>query len=175
MNNCLNIRLRPVQSADADATYRLLADGCVSKTTATIPFPYSEDQARAWIQNVLVRQSTIRKCRELAIECQDTGRFIGIVSAQDVESRTGNVAYWVGPPYWGRGIATEALRLAIHQEWLRDFDVLVGKHLSSNPASGIVLKRNGFVFVGTELRDWRNDGLRELQVYRRCLQGVTSS
>jgi len=173
MNGVPNIRLRPFQSHDADAQYRLLADGRISPTTATIPLPYEEHHARAWIDGVLARQSASGKCRELAIECLDAGGLVGVVAVQDVEPGVGNVAYWVGSAYWGRGIATEALRLAIQQAWLPEFEVLVGRHLTSNPASGVVLKRNGFVFVGTEGRHWRNEGLQELQLYRRCLQGIT--
>lgn len=165
MNERLNIRLRPFQSNDADAQYQLLADGRVSSTTATIPFPYHEHHARTWIQSVLDQQSTSGKCRVLAIECLETGKLVGVISVQDVRPRIGNAAYWVGASHWGKGVATEALRLAIKQEWLSEFDVFVGKHLTSNPASGIVLKRNGFVLVGTEIRDWRDVGLQELQVY----------
>lgn len=173
MNERRNIRLRPFQSNDANAQYLLLADGRVSPTTATIPFPYHEHHARTWIQSVLDQQSTSGKCRVLAIECLDTGKLVGVISVQDIEPRIGNVAYWIAPSYWGKGFATEALRLAVNQEWLMEFDVLVGKHLSSNPASGIVLKRNGFILVGTEMRDWRTDGLQELQVYQ--LRTMTSS
>jgi len=165
-----NIRLRPLQGNDAEAQYHLLADGRVSPTTATIPFPYHEHHARVWIQSVLDRQPISLKCRVLAIECLDTGNLVGIISVQDDAPRIGNVAYWVGPSYWGKGIATEALRLAINQQWLGEFDSFVGRHLSSNPASGTVLKKNGFIFAETEWREWRNDGLRELQVYRNCLK-----
>lgn len=164
MNERLNIRLRPFQSNDADAQYQLLADGRVSSTTATIPFPYHEHYARTWIQSVLDQQSTSGKCRVLAIECLETGKLVGVISVQDVRPRIGNAAYWVDASYW-EGVATEALRLAIMQEWQSEFDVFVGKHLTSNPASGIVLKRNGFVLVGTEMLDWRDVGLQELQVY----------
>lgn len=175
MNEPQNIWLRSFQSNDADAQYLLLADGRVSSTTATIPFPYHEHHARTWIQSVLDQQSISGKCRVLAIECLDTEKLVGVISVQDVEPRIGNVAYWIGSSYWGKGIATEALRLAINQEWLMEFDVLVGKHLSSNSASGVVLKRNGFIPTGAELVEWRNDGLREMQLYRKCLQTMAAT
>lgn len=118
MNEPQNIRLRPFQSNDADAQYLLLADGRVSPTTATIPFPYHEHHARAWIQSVLDQQSTSGKYRVQAIECLDTAKLVGVISVQDIEHRIGNVAYWIGPSYWGKGFATEALRLAVNQEWI---------------------------------------------------------
>ncbi len=56
----------------------------------------------------------------------------------------GELGYWVGVPYWGRGIATEAagevLRFA--------FDVLglnrvYATHVPRNPASGRVMEKLG--------------------------------
>ncbi|NOS97393.1 MAG: GNAT family N-acetyltransferase [Methylotenera sp.] len=165
MNAHPNIRLRTFHVNDADEIYQLLADGRVSHTTATIPFPYNLHQAQAWLHTLLEQQSATCKRRVLAIECLDDKTLIGVVSVQDIAHRVGNVAYWVGASHWGKGVATEVLRLAVTQEWLSEFDVFIGKHLTSNPASGIVLKRNAFVLVGTEMLDWRDVGLQELQVY----------
>lgn len=161
----LNIRLRPFNINDVDEVYQLLADGRVSPTTLSFPLPYCSHHAQTWVQWILDQQSASGKRSVMAIVCLNTGMLFGAISVQDVAHRVGNVAYWVGALHWGKGVATEALRLAITHEWQSEYDVFVGKHLTSNPASGIVLKRNGFVLVGTEMRDWRNDGLRELQVY----------
>jgi hypothetical protein len=35
---------------------------------------------------------------------------IGLTLGTDVSRRSGEIGYWLGPPFWGRGIATEALR-----------------------------------------------------------------
>lgn len=56
------------------------------------------------------------------------------------------VTYWLGRAFWGRGIASAALRL-----FLREFDrrPLYARVASRNAASRRILEKCGFVAVGT--------------------------
>ena len=59
------------------------------------------------------------------------------------------VGYWVGKPYWNRGICTEALQLML--EYIRkhtDIQSLISSHFVDNPASGRVMEKCGFVPTG---------------------------
>jgi RimJ/RimL family protein N-acetyltransferase len=69
----------------------------------------------------------------------------------------GDLGYWVGLPSQGRGLATEAIRLAARLS----FDHLHAEEISAqvfvgNTASRIVLERNGFVLRRTlEQAAWK--------------------
>lgn len=57
------------------------------------------------------------------------------------------VTYWLGRPFWGRGIATAALRLILAQTTTRP---LFGRAAVTNPGSIRVLEHAGFVRIGED-------------------------
>jgi RimJ/RimL family protein N-acetyltransferase len=68
------------------------------------------------------------------------------------------VGYWIGTPFWGRGIATQALRLFLQEIDTRPLYAYVA---GENAGSIRVLEKNGFVAVGR-----RNSP--ESERYRAC-------
>ena len=75
--------------------------------------------------------------------------MIGVHLAQGPFRLSGELGYWIGEPYWGRGIATEAVRgftdYAMAQYQLcRIFAFL----FESNPTSMRVLEKCGYVKEG---------------------------
>lgn len=58
-----------------------------------------------------------------------------------------HVGYVIGRDFWGRGIATEALRLLLEMHPRRP---LHAKAAATNAASAQVLLRNGFEYTGTK-------------------------
>jgi len=58
-----------------------------------------------------------------------------------------DVGYWIGKPYWGKGIATEALSAFLGQVKPRPLYARVAKH---NIASIRVLEKCGFTITGED-------------------------
>ena len=59
------------------------------------------------------------------------------------------MGYWLGRPYWNRGICTEALRLMVdYCVNVMHFDNIYADHFTGNPASGRVMEKCGFVDTG---------------------------
>jgi len=74
--------------------------------------------------------------------------FIGvgsIVPQQDVYRINGEIGYWLGRPYWGKGYATAAVKIltAYAFEELKLLRVFAGV-FAHNPASMRVLEKNGY-------------------------------
>ncbi|MGN1263540.1 MAG: GNAT family N-acetyltransferase [Prevotella sp.] len=64
------------------------------------------------------------------------------------------VGYWLGRPYWNKGICTEALRLMMeHIRRTTDIKSLVSGHFTDNPASGAVMEKCGFKPTGDTVFD----------------------
>ncbi|MRS04229.1 N-acetyltransferase [bacterium] len=57
------------------------------------------------------------------------------------------ITYWLGREFWGRGIATQALRSFLEQEKLRP---LYGRVAADNIASRRVMEKCGFVLIGED-------------------------
>jgi RimJ/RimL family protein N-acetyltransferase len=70
---------------------------------------------------------------------------IGYVPGKDVERCSAEVGYWIGEPYWGRGLATAAL-LALGGLVARrgGFTRLFALPFAANVASRRVLEKAGF-------------------------------
>ena len=91
-----------------------------------------------------------------AICLKESGEPIGAMGyapceGNNLPSREGEplVGYWVGRPYWNRGICTEALRLMIdHVRKETEIPSFISGHFFDNPASGRVMEKCGFVPTG---------------------------
>lgn len=101
--------LRWPRLADADAFTRLLADPEVATRTAVIPHPYSLRDAEQFIRRARAEnESGQGLVLTLAFKRQPNDA-IGVIAVQGSDFRgTGRLGYWLGRPYWGQGLTTEA-------------------------------------------------------------------
>jgi RimJ/RimL family protein N-acetyltransferase len=75
----------------------------------TIPVPYTEADARAYID--VVTDPTLEDQANFAIAHVDDGRLIGSISLMIVKPKVGEIGYWAAPEARGRGYTPRALRL----------------------------------------------------------------
>jgi RimJ/RimL family protein N-acetyltransferase len=141
--------LRPGWVEDAPALTHAFAREEVVMTLARAPWPYSVDDAVAYL-------GRDRKAGEadLLIFQRTMGapRLIGGIGLADRDGDL-ELGYWIVPSHWGLGFATEAGKavIAMARETLR-INRLVSGHFVDNPASGRVLSKLGFTPTGRELR-----------------------
>lgn len=106
------------------------------------PHPYHVAHARQFIRMV---RGTTQECDfGIEIEGEIVGG-VGFVIQPDVQRVSAEVGYWLGEPFWGRGIATEALaaitRHAIDTHRLTRLFAVVFDY---NAASARVLEKCGY-------------------------------
>ncbi len=142
------LTLRPYQLSDAKSVQRLAGEKIIADMTANIPHPYREGMAEEWISN---HQGWFEsgKAIALAIELNSTGEHLGTISLTQIEDASGNLGYWVGVPFWGKGYCTEAATALIQYGFDQfGLTLIYARHLPENPASGRVMIKNGFVYQG---------------------------
>ncbi len=156
--------LRGFTLADAPRVQSLAGAQEVASTTLTVPHPYQDGVAEAWIQGHAAGWQSGKRL-SLAITTEADG-LIGCVSLSVVpEHRHGEIGYWIGVPFWTRGFATEAAaavlaygfgQLGLHR--------IVGRYLPRNPGSGKVLRKLGMRREGT-LREhlWKAGRFEDLE------------
>src|SRR5687767_14887337 len=71
------------------------------------PHPYTAADAKNWLECVLDRVPETNFA--IAVGAEAVGG-IGFMLQQDVAFRSAEVGYWLGEDYWGRGLATDALK-----------------------------------------------------------------
>jgi len=107
------------------------------------PSPYTKEDAERFIA------FATGPGRHLYLAIDISGEAIGgigISPLADVKHRTAEIGYWLAEPFWGRGIATDAVRSLVPVAFERMGMVRLeaGIH-SDNPASMRVLEKCGFV------------------------------
>ena len=148
------ITLRHWLDTDAKALYKYASDPEVGPRAGWQPHK-SEEESLEIIRTVFNNPTT------WAIVWNETGEAIGAIGYGpscdcSLPAREGEptVGYWVGKPYWGKGICTEALRLMIAH--IRETTVirsLISGHFTDNHASGRVMEKCGFVATGENVFD----------------------
>jgi ribosomal-protein-alanine N-acetyltransferase len=160
--------LRAFGLADVPHLVALANNYEVAKNTLNIPHPYHEEDARRWVH------ITDENCQQqtgyaFALELRATGEFIGGMGLT-LERRfdRAEVGYWLGPPYWGQGLASEALAAVLRFgfEELK-LNKIYATHIAENPASGRVMLKNGMVKEGELVQHIKRDGrYHDLWQYR---------
>ncbi len=141
--------LRPFAITDASDVQKLAGAFEVADTTLLIPHPYKDGMAEEWITG----QGPAWEKGEsavFAIVLRDTRQFCGAIGLRvSMQHGTGEMGYWIGVPFWGRGYCTEAaremIRFGFEQLGLNKVHV---HHFIRNPASGRVLQKLGMCYEG---------------------------
>ncbi|MDO9222835.1 MAG: GNAT family N-acetyltransferase [Caulobacter sp.] len=145
------LTLRAPRPQDAPRLASLCNEFDIARMTSRMPWPYGLADAESFIAHQALADP--RTEAAFLIEHDDEG-VVGGLGFHPAAAGPLEVGYWVGKPYWGRGIASEALVGAMTwagREWKKR--VVAAGHFSDNPASGRVLCRAGFLYTGqVELR-----------------------
>lgn len=136
--------LRLFRKSDAPAVTRLCNNYNIYKNTLYLPYPYTEDDALSWIKNHLDNYEA-DKLYEFAITDRKTGELFGAISLSNNKSfNHGEIAYWIGEEYWGKGYATEAAQAILEFAFKgKQLHRVFARFFHSNPASGKVMQKLG--------------------------------
>lgn len=103
------IILRPLADIDKDELARLANNKKIwDNLRDLMPHPYTADNAIFFIK--LAKQED----PQMTFAIEYNGQFcgvIGLTGQQDVYKKTAEIGYWIGEPFWNKGIATEAVNL----------------------------------------------------------------
>ena len=139
--------LRPWRRGDEASLVRHANNRNVSRNMRDrFPYPYTTADAEAWISRVAGQSPATSFA--IVVEGAAVGG-VGVELGTDVFRRSAEIGYWLGEPFWGRGIATEVLR-AVTAYAFEHFDIcrLEAGVFSWNPASARVLEKVGYTLEG---------------------------
>ena len=122
----------------------------------SFPYPYSRSDAEAWICSAT--QETPERNFAIACATEAIGG-IGLRLQDDVLRRSAEVGFWLGEPFWGRGIGTATLR-AFTNYAFKQFGLvrLYGYVYEWNLASARVMEKAGYVREGHLRKSVIKDG-----------------
>lgn len=140
--------IRPWQPGDEARLCRIANNRRVWRNlTDRFPHPYEIQHAREWIARA---DRDPENAQHFAVIADgELAGGVGFERLPDLGARTAEIGYWVGEPFWGRGIATRALLAATARAFAsHDFVRLQATVLAWNPASCRVLEKVGYTLEG---------------------------
>lgn len=142
--------LRPWDETDAESLFDFAKDDRVGPIAGWPPHT-SIENSRWVIQNALSAPETYAVClKEDNRAIGSIGLMIGKQSNLDLPDTEGEIGYWIGVPFWGRGLIPEATRelirhafadLGVQTLWCGYFD--------GNEKSKRCQEKCGFVYHHT--------------------------
>ena len=139
-----DVSLRPLELDDATMIQQYASDARLA-AMCNVPHPYPADGGEAFVRARLVDQEAGTRY-PLAVLAG--GELVGVMglNAIDRERRSAELDYWIAVPFWGRGFATAAVRLAVTLAFAGlHLRTLESACLKENPASCRVLDKAGFI------------------------------
>jgi ribosomal-protein-alanine N-acetyltransferase len=142
--------LRPWRLEDVPRVTEACQDPEIPRWTAVIPQPYTQEDARSWIEQT-IRDWDRHAEAAFAITHAETGEVLGAIglNLQRHFGLQSSIGYWVAKEARGRGVATAALRLVAR--WALEDLGLPRVQLVTDPeneASRRVAEKAGFLQEG---------------------------
>jgi len=110
------------------------------------PCPYTMQDARAFLSRVAQEKP------ETTFAIANSAEAIGGIGLQlgiDVHRKMAELGYWLGEPFWGQGIMSEAVAAFTRRAFeMFDLQRIYAEPFSTNPASARILEKAGFVCEG---------------------------
>lgn len=145
----MNLKLRPWRPDELDILVRLANNKNIARFVRDqFPNPYTHEAGAAWLS----RRADDNPTQVFAIvplkngiEGEPVGS-IGIHPQTDIQRKNAELGYWLGEPYWGQGIMTEAIRQIVEYGF-RTFDInrIFAIPFGDNIGSQKALEKAGFV------------------------------
>ena len=132
------------------------------------PHPYTEADAWDYIRLCKAEDGQAFLARAITVDGVCAGS-ITVTLGEDVYRRSGELGYFLGEPFWGKGIMTWAAR-AICREAFAKLDIvrIYAEPYAYNTGSRRVLEKAGFTLEGTLRRSVYKRG----ELFDSCIYGL---
>lgn len=137
----MNIKLKDTTLNDLDVLFDFQTDG-EANYLAAFTAENPEDKT-AYIEKWKNIISDNKKIAKTIFFCDE---IAGSVGKFELDGKS-EITYWIGKKFWGKGIATEALRLLLEIEKTRP---IFARTAFDNFGSGRVLEKCGFKKIGID-------------------------
>ena len=121
------------------------------------PHPYTLNDAISFIR---MTRKTDPPTMLAIVRGKEAIGSIGLRPGSDVERVSAEIGYWIAEPFWGQGIATDALT-AVTKYAIEKYNLtrVFAVPYANNPASFRVLEKAGFTLEGRMKRSVLKNGV----------------
>lgn len=138
--------LRPLRKSDMGPIELYGGDKRVARMTTSIPHPVPPGMTEAYVTRAM---SDERDEHVWAMDGTIAGgsELMGVISLKAMDREQSEVSYWVAPPYWNTGLASDAVQALVEANPMNNVTMFASV-FQDNPASARVLTHCGFEYLG---------------------------
>lgn len=167
------VKIRAWQTGDAQALSDFLNNRKILDNLRDgLPFPYTDKDALEYITAML----NADKNDVFAFAVTVDGMLVGSIGAfrqSNIHSKTAELGYYIGEEFWGKGIATSAVRQVVDFVFENsDIVRIYAEPFARNKGSCRVLEKAGFNFEGTlRANAVKNGIIEDMKMYAIIKKG----
>jgi len=132
---------KPTKKISKKSIVSQIGDWEVAKWLSEVPYPYTEQKAEEWLNNI--------NHDNLLFSIFRNNSLIGGVGLSLEEDNNWDLGFWIGRDHWGKGYATEAA-MGLIQNAQKEFNFkqIEACYIKGNIGSSNVLRKLGFEEIG---------------------------
>ena len=132
---------KPTKKINKKSIVSKIGDWEVAKWLSDVPYPYTEQKAEEWLNNI--------NYDDLLFSIFRNNSLIGGVGLSLEEDNDLDLGFWIGRDQWGKGYATEAaMGLIQYAKKEFNFKQIKACYIKGNTGSSNVLRKLGFEEIG---------------------------
>lgn len=162
------IKLRPWCDNDIDSLTKYANDSKIADNLRDgFPQPYTKEAGEEFLKNA---NETPDKKRIFAIEVDgEAAGSISVFVLDNVHRKTAEIGYWLGVPFWNRGIMTGAIE-HVTKFCFSEFDIyrLFAQPYARNIGSCHILEKCGYTCEGILRSNIYKNGL----IFDSCMYSI---
>ncbi len=157
----MKCKIREWNLSDAEDLAKIINNkNILSNLRDGLPYPYTVKDAEEYITAMLSSDKTKTFAFAITVDDRVIGS-IGVFRCENIHFRTAEMGYYIGEPYWGKGLGTSAVEQVCsyifrHTDIIRIF----AEPFAYNTASCRVLEKAGFQLEGV----LRNNAVKNGQI-----------
>lgn len=161
----MDFLLRPWRENDLSSLLKYADNPTIARyMTNKFISPYTSDQGKRFIQYAM--EADPLRIFAIAVEGEAVGA-IGIHPQSDIEQKNAELGYWLGEPFWGKGIMTAAIQQIVtygFDTW--EINRVFARPFGSNKGSQRALEKAGFrLEARLEKTLFKNDEYEDELIY----------
>jgi len=163
----MDVKLRQWRLEDAESLAGILNNKKILDNLRDgIPYPYTKKDAEDYISFALSAGRDSQYTWAVTYQGELVGS-LGVFRKDNIHRRTAEMGYYIAEPYWGRGIATSAVRQACSYLFENtDLIRIFAEPFARNTASCKVLEKAGFTLEGVLRKNAvKNGEILDMKLY----------
>ncbi len=149
--------LSELEEKDIPFIVEYLQHRIFSDLTSNIPYPYVENDARSWLK--MSKEAFDNHTGYTFAIRNKEDQIMGAIGLHDRDDGKAELGYWIGIPYWNKGLVTEAAQAVLDFGFKKlEFNKIFATHFLHNPASGRIMEKIGMEQEAVLKQEMKKDG-----------------